>query len=596
MAEPSPSLSARLSAFVTPVRASLAIAIAAGLFCGASLQHYGITSDSPSLFYSGERHLFWLGHLGQPGALDLASTDHEPAGFHAEFQRFPDINDPVHYPVFPGFVAAVTSWLVHTRLGWLNQIDGHHLGLVLLQSVLLFLFGLWACRLLGRGAGIIATLTVALYPTVIGHAPNNAKDLPCAMLYGLALMATGVGVIEEKWKHLVAAGVFVGFGLAAKLNAAFVFPTVLLWSPLAWLALHRRQKPIQRSVLTAWLCAPVIAFVVFFVTWPWLWYGGPRDWYAHLHEYVRFMGSFGASGRNLPTLFPIKALLFMTPPLALAAGLLYLALGWRGSRADLSRWSLLSLWLLLPIARIAAPHSNFYDANRHFLEYAPAICAMAGAGAMLLFDHVGRRLTPLGLGAAALIGVGSLVWPVASYHPYETTYFNFLIGGLGGAQQKALFQIGPPQDIRVNGTEGDYWFSSARDGFRELRTLNPQNAPVAICGPGRGHALFNVIDDPRFTFIEVQEKGFDAAPLLYASPRETLCWWRQVRRWESERPVVMRVERGGGLVWEILGPKDGQKHTPPSPRTQYEESPDPRDRDGLIWKQDPTSRSGLASP
>ncbi|MBI5545483.1 MAG: glycosyltransferase family 39 protein, partial [Deltaproteobacteria bacterium] len=545
----------------------------------------------PSLFYSGARHLFWMQHLGMPDALALDKIDREPPGFHPAFPRFPDIRDPVHYPVLPGFVATIVAWVTHTKLQWLDPIDGHHLGLVLLQGVLLVLFGLYACRLLGRGAGIVATLVCALYPTVLGHTPNNAKDLPCAMFYAIALMATGVGVLEERVRHLYSAAAFIGLGLAAKLNAAFVFPTLLAWSPIAWALLYRRRKAIPRKVVIAYLAAPFVAFLVFFITWPWLWYGGPRDWYAHLAEYVRFMANFGSSERNAFTAYPVKALVFMTPPLVLSAALVYAAIGWRGSRENLVRWALLGLWLAVPIVRIAAPRSNFYDSNRHFMEYAPALCAMAGLGAMIFVDKLRawlepRRMGALGVGAAGLVGLGALIWPVAEYHPYETTYFSSLIGGLGGAQQKGLFRIGPGQDPRVNGTEGDYWFSSARDAFYDLRRLNPQNAPIGICGPGRSHAMFNILDEPRFQFVEVPEPGFADTSFLYISPRETLCWWREVRRYESERPLLSRIERGAGLIYEILGPKDGKKHIPYSPETEYERNPDPRDK-YQYWKYEP---------
>ncbi|MGC4121041.1 MAG: glycosyltransferase family 39 protein [Myxococcales bacterium] len=584
--------------WLTPGRASFAIALAVVLWSGLSLKHYGITSDSPSLFYSGDRHLFWMANPTVPKALALLDLDYNPPGFNPQFQRFPDIKDPAHYPVFPGLVAGVVSLVLHTKLGWLDAIDGHHFGLVLLQGVLVFLFGLYACRMLGRGAGIAATLACAFYPTVLGHTPNNAKDLPCAMFYAIALMATCVGVLEEKAKHLYWASTFIGLGLGAKLNAGFVFISLLVWSPIAWWLLYRKTKSIPKQVLVAYLAAPFVAFAVFFITWPWLWYGGPRDWFDHLKEYVQFMAGFGSSGRTLPTAYPLKALFLQTPPVVLVAMVAAWAVGWKGSREDKVRYALLWCWLALPILRIAMPRSNFYDGNRHFMEYAPAACAFAGMGAAILYRKLREYLAPrrlglAGIGAAGLAGFTGILLPVIEYHPYETTYFNFLIGGLGGAQQKGLFQIGPPQDIRVNGTEGDYWFSSARDAFYDLRQFNPKNEPIAICGPGRTHAMFNILDEPRFNFVEVQEKSFDEAPFLYASPRESLCWWRQVRRWERERPVIKRVERGGGLIYEILGPKDGQVRTPPSPETVYEREPDPRDRDGLIWKQDPNSRSGM---
>ena len=105
MAEPTAPVPAPLPpkveplAWLTPRRASLALALAVTLWSGLSLKHYGITSDSPSLFYSGARHLFWMQHPTMPGALDLLVLDREPPGFNPEFQRFPDIKDPAHYPV-----------------------------------------------------------------------------------------------------------------------------------------------------------------------------------------------------------------------------------------------------------------------------------------------------------------------------------------------------------------------------------------------------------------------------------------------------------------------------------------------------------------
>ena len=43
-------------------------------------------------------------------------------------------------------------------------------------------------------------------------------------------------------------------------------------------------------------------------------------------------------------------------------------------------------------------------------------------------------------------------------------------------------------------------------------------------------------------------------------------------------------------------PKDGVQRTPPSPETEYDRNPDPRDRDGIIWKKDPDSRSARWNP
>ena len=179
-----------------------------------------------------------LRHLDRPA----------PPGFSSEFQRFPDPNDPFHYPVFPGLIAAATNWLFGTRLGLVNAIDGHHLGVVLIHVTALWLFCLYASRLLGRGAGIAATIALACFPSAVGHSFNNPKDWPCALYYGLFLVALGVGIVEARFRQLLIAGVFLGLALSAKMNAVFALATMIAWSPVAYLLLYRRRGPLPVSL------------------------------------------------------------------------------------------------------------------------------------------------------------------------------------------------------------------------------------------------------------------------------------------------------------------------------------------------------------
>ena len=77
--------------------------------------------------------------------LELNLIDPDPPSFHSKYHRFPAQDDPVQYPVFPGFVAAVSNGIFHDWLGRLGETDGHHLGLVLLGRAR------WSHRLLSRG-------------------------------------------------------------------------------------------------------------------------------------------------------------------------------------------------------------------------------------------------------------------------------------------------------------------------------------------------------------------------------------------------------------------------------------------------------------
>ena len=432
-----------------------------------------MTLDEPALLYAGDRTLHALAHPGRPGGLDFEAAD--PPDFQSHFPRLPDPQDPEHYPVLPALVAAAVDATLGRALG-LSPVDGHHAGLALLSVVLLFLYTLYACRLLGDAAGIAAAIALACFPSIVGHAFNDPKDWPSAGFYALTVLAAGVGMVEKRPRHLWLAGLFLGLALSCKQNAVFAAFTVMLATPFAHRLLYRGES-IDRRLATSFLLFPCLGFAIFVVAWPWLWWAGPSVGAERLGEFVGFARSLASSTRTTFTAHPLRCLAFMTPPLVLVAAGVGCWPGRAPTRARSTVAALLTIWLLLPLLRIAVPHANFYDANRHFIEYIPALCALAGLG----FVETWRRARPLlvthlGVGAARAAGGGAialaavaLIWPVAEYHPFETAYFNLLTGGLGGAQRGGLFRAPSPAAF-VNGTEGDYWLSSLREGMRAAQT------------------------------------------------------------------------------------------------------------------------------
>jgi hypothetical protein len=544
-----------------PPHAAVALAalwVTLGVLC---LKQYGLTIDSPGIFYAGDRTLYWLEHPTLPGALDFKRDP--PPGFASSFASFPSWDAPLHYPVLPGLLAAAASRVFHDRLHGLTVLDGHHLGLVLLDGIALLLFCAYANALLGPPAGIAATIVLMFFPAAMGHFINNPVDWPCALWYGVAILAGGVGALRGQARHVWAASLFAGLALSCKLTGIFAWITLLLWTPLAYLLLYRGQRKPGTPLVTACFGGPYLSLAVFVLLWPWLLQGGtPSAWWGHLSEYIRFTLDDGVGPRQTWVAYPFRCLIFMAPPLVLAAASGFAALGWRASRERRAVWSLLLLWLLLPLVRTAMPHSNFYDGNRHFLEYVPALAALAGAGIVGAGRWAKHRLGTLGqrrglpnlagavLISAALLALTAMLWPILEYHPFEASYFNDLIGGLGGAQRRSLLSVPPPHDGRVNGAEGDYWYSSLRQA---LRGLYPK-AKV-----GETIAAFNryaepqiVLDWPGPNAPELADVR--AATYVYASPRGGSCSWADLQRLEADRPVLARAERGGGLIYELFGP------------------------------------------
>jgi len=557
------------------------VAVAYLLLALPLLRQHGVTYDAPALYYAGDRTLFFLTHPRVPEALNFALRP-EPAGFHSFFSRDDEWQDPMRYPVLPALVAAAVSAVAHDALGLLDPAAAHHLGLVLLQALALGLFAHYAMRFLGFQAGLFASVALLLFPSAFGHAFNNPKDWPCAMFYGLAVLAAGEGLVSGRARDILVAGVFAGVSLAAKLNGVFVLVTLGLWLPIVWLTRLRRSAPAEKyRLMAALLAAPYLAGAVFLVSWPWIWDAPPAGMVERLSRYLGFMAAYGVSPRSSWTWHPLKCLLYMTPPAVLLSSFVAL-IAWvrRRDRDAGARVVLLVIWVAFPYLRSIAPHSNFYDANRHFIEYVPGLCALAGWGFAQLLDVVqglarrgsaplrtetGQRALRVALvGAAAL----SMLVPLLRYAPFETAYFNVFTGGLGGAQARALFRMPPPTDPRSDGTEGDYWYQSMRVAFAELGRRVQAPTTVALCDapPVLGQA--NLTGQP-FRLVRFNTPEGRAAPVVWVSPRERACGWRLVRALESERPVLLRVERGGGLIYELLGPRSDHPLEPVSSANAY---------------------------
>lgn len=554
--------------------AAAAIALGAAIFAAASLRSTGVTIDEPALLYAGDRTLHALAHPTQSGALDFSRGD--PPGWSSHFPRLPDARDPEHYPVLPALVAAITDATLARAVG-LGPVDGHHAGLALIAAAVLFLYTLYACRLLGDLGGIAAALALACFPTAIGHSLNDPKDWPCAGFYALTVLAAGVGLVERRPRHLWIAGVFFGIALSCKQNGLLAAVTLALASPFLFLLL-RRDRPFDRRLPTAFLLLPYIGGAIFILAWPWLWWAGPSQGVERLGAFIGYARSVSTSDRTSFTAHPFRCLVLMTPPVVLAAAAAGCWPGRKPTRERLAIGALLLVWLLLPLLRIALPHANFYDANRHFIEYVPALCALAGLG----FAETWSRARPVigacfeeRFGAAgtraatavAIVVVGTLlVWPLAAYHPFEAAYFNFMAGGLGGAQRAGLFRSPSPTAL-TNGTEGDYWSSSLREGMQVAETFTAPGQPIGVCTWLPALAAIDSDGAPPRVTTEVERADVQ---IVYASPREKRCSWKKLHELERWRSVLHRVERGGGLIYEILGPRAATPHPPVSPPTVYD--------------------------
>ena len=298
----------------------------------------------------------------------------------------------------------------------------------------------------GIPAAMLASALIALDPNFIAHAGVVHTDLAATLFMTLTvILAITSGVSPKRW---LLTGLALGLAIATKFTALLLLPLVLL-APL----LVREQL---KERFAGALAACIVAGLVVYVVYAWTMRATHPDdaafvaarflksrkadpatiaRYARLTQSAPEVGMFltgvkgvqlfssGSRGWNylhgrvcregFPRYFFVAFLMKSTPAMLLVTLAIVAA-----RKRD--RWT---LGLLAPVALlfVASIPSSFNIGVRHILPVYPLL-AIAGAGA--LASRLPRRAFVI----TAAILVASAGVSVATIHPLELGYFNFMGG------------------------------------------------------------------------------------------------------------------------------------------------------------------------
>ena len=531
-----------------------------GLSLILTLAGHGIVWDSWE-FYLGDCNLaFWLS--GDVAQLDGATAsipwygpDHADLG--ALSQQMPG-NPVLLWPheVWPvgATMSSLSKWLFHVKLGWLPLYEAHHLSTV--GFALLFLSAVFwfVRRTLGRVQALAACLFLAAHPRLWAHMHNNFKDVPLLFVYTVCAGAFYVAIRDRRWRFALVSAVFWGLAMATKANA-LLLPFVLGPWFLIELAVSR-GKDLDRRLIGALVAYPFIGLLTMFVLWPYLW----LDFPVHVQDYV---GSITKRGFEVeheghdwyrPLLYAVATCPLPMLGLALVGCAVRVRSALREKVCD-PLLCLLLLWMCVPISRVVMPGAADFDVIRHWLEYLVPLAIFAGIGFVCLVDVLENRLR---WGRYAVVG-GSLcavlaqpVFWIGQNQPNTLPYYNAIIGGLGGAQEKSL------------GCATDYWGGSYRTGMSWLNE-NAAEGAMLITGVAEHITLLASADptvlreDVRPLYIgqlseekyaEVLTRYPGQIYLMYVTRAE---WYHPaVRTPDAEVAPVFSVELDGGTAMKIL--------------------------------------------
>jgi Dolichyl-phosphate-mannose-protein mannosyltransferase len=369
--------------------------------------------------------------------------------------------------------------------------------------------GCWklANTLAGPRAAFLAAVLLLVTPSWYGHMFNNPKDIPfaAAMTWSLYYMAQlGDTLPRPRLDLVIKLAVALGLTLGMRVGGviAFLYLGIMLG---AVLLLQTQVKGLRHAIRNGWettwsVVTPVaaIAYLVMLLCWPWAQQDPLRNPFfaLQLFSHIRWDINVLFEGRlvnslNLPAEYlPVYAivtlpeivliLLLLAVPFTIGAVMVRRAtsVGWVRPG-----YVLLFTAIAFPFAYFVIKRPVTYDCMRHFLFVIPPIAAAAGIVADRLIEHARGTVLRAAVSFALVVGVGWQVVAMARLHPHEYVYYNELVGGVKGAEDK--FEL-------------DYWGNSYAEAVHELtQYLERERAGgryrvyrVAVCSSGTSASYF----------------------------------------------------------------------------------------------------------
>lgn len=426
-----------------------------------TISDYGITWDETAHFMRGEAYFHYF-TTGKKDYSDLPDFNEEEylhvSGIKKSFQerqQFRNIyqNDGFDFsfwkdrveaghPPLNDIISSLTVEIFYKRLGVLGNVEAHHSIIIILGAFCILTVYLFGSEAYGKLAGLIAALSLSLYPYFLVASHNEVKTGPEMAFFTLTVWSLWKGLKDRNWKWVLISSFFCGCALGTKFNIVFLPFIILPWL-LVFLKslLLRKEKLFSPPFLISLLLYPLIAFFILYASWPWLW----TDPFRRFLEVVGYYKTIGTTGSGIKhwDMILLYRVIFRTPLPVLFLGITGIGYALTHFWKEKNKTSLLVLlWLLVPIMRGIAPGMTVYGDTRQIAEYIPPLCILAGIGAEVLFLRLRSFLSHYLAGLIILLLFIPHLFILIDLHPNEDMYFNLLTGGIKGAREKGMIVHG----------------------------------------------------------------------------------------------------------------------------------------------------------
>jgi len=326
---------------------------------------------------------------------------------------------------------------------------------------------------------------------------------------------------------------------------AILFPAILLGfstsirilGPFAGLlvgiyALYKKRK----QAVPALVVYAVIALIVMYATWPYLWpdpIGRSIESLQIMSQYpwhgqVLFDGVQYSSADIPRSYLPVLLGIQLTEPVwvLFLAGLTVAVVGLVKRREYVELLVLAAVWFVLPLAGFIVTRAPVYDNFRQVFFILPPVFMLAS----VVIEKIKRRWLQIGLIVLALLPgmIGIL-----RLYPYEYIYYNTFIGGEAGAFRR--FEL-------------DYWGTSYREAAEWLNEFGEPDTNVWVDGPA--HLLELYLRDDFHVFSGNQTPRAEHYDYVVSMTRYDF----DLNSY-PDAEIVYRIERSGGVLAVIKEPR-----------------------------------------
>lgn len=370
-------------------------------------------------------------------------------------------------------VPPVASFMaLHKWLGILPADSAYHLPIILWGTLGVIILYFFLKESVNKQVALIGAIFLAVTPRYFGDMHNNMKDIPSSVVFALNMWLIWRLVTKKRLIDLLLATSAFAVAFSVKINSVFIPMVFAVWYILTHIPFHKPTKIFSRDklILLYWLIAPIFAFFLWSAFWP-----NPLFQLEHAYRTfgigtnnieVLLNGAWYCSGSTVPWYYPFWYLGITTPlPILVLCIISIVRIIKSAIQKTLKPIELLLVcWLFVPLARYIFPQVGVIDGVRHFEEALIPIAALAALSFSDLIRFLAHKQKSMSI--ALIIGIASwLVWNIVSYHPYQITYFNELVGGVRGAYGK--------YDL-------DYWGTSQKAAVLWVNEHAPKNAKIHI--------------------------------------------------------------------------------------------------------------------